>query len=50
MKINCQDIEDKDYINRILADSEKIKDKADSMESQILEIIENKISGGNQNT
>jgi glutamate formiminotransferase/formiminotetrahydrofolate cyclodeaminase len=43
VKINCQDLEDKAYVKKMLGESEKIKDQAFLMESEILQIVENKI-------
>lgn len=50
VKINCQDMDDKSYVEKILAESKKIKDKAIKKEAQILKIIENKMSDEKQNT
>jgi len=43
VKINCQDLEDKAYIEKMLVESEKIKNQAFLKESEILQIVENKI-------
>jgi glutamate formiminotransferase/formiminotetrahydrofolate cyclodeaminase len=44
VKINCRDMEDKAYVEKILEESEKIKDKADEMEAKILKIIDDKMN------
>jgi glutamate formiminotransferase/formiminotetrahydrofolate cyclodeaminase len=49
VKINCQDMDDKSYVEKILAESKKIKDKAIKKEAQILKIIENKMSDEKRN-
>jgi glutamate formiminotransferase/formiminotetrahydrofolate cyclodeaminase len=45
VKINCKDLDDKKYTEKILTDSKKIKDQALKMESQILKIVKTKIEG-----
>ena len=44
VKINCRDMDDESYVQKILEESKKIKDKAIKKEAQILEIIEDKIN------
>lgn len=45
VKINCQDLDDKKYTDKILAESKKVKDQALKKESQILKIVKTKIEG-----
>jgi glutamate formiminotransferase/formiminotetrahydrofolate cyclodeaminase len=45
VKINCKDLDDKKYTDKILADSKKVKDQALKKEAQILKIVKTKIEG-----
>ena len=45
VKINCKDLNDKKYTDKILADSKKVKDQALKKETQILKIVKSKIEG-----
>ena len=43
VKINCKDLDDKKYTEKILTDSKKVKDQAFKKEAQILKIVKTKI-------
>ena len=43
VKINCKDLHDKKYTDKILTDSKKVKDQALKKETQILKIVKSKI-------
>ena len=45
VKINCKDLDDKKYTDKILTDSKKVKDQALKKEAQILKIVKTKIEG-----
>ena len=45
VKINCKDLDDKKYTDKILTDSKKVKDQALKKETQILKIVKTKIEG-----
>ncbi len=45
VKINCKDLDDKKYTDKILTDSKRVKDQAIKKEAQILKIVKTKIEG-----
>jgi glutamate formiminotransferase/formiminotetrahydrofolate cyclodeaminase len=45
VKINCKELDDKKYTDKILTDSKKVKDQALKKEAQILKIVKTKIEG-----
>lgn len=45
VKINSGDLEDKDYVQKVIADGKAMIDKADALEKEILEIVNGKIEG-----
>jgi len=45
VKINAGGLEDKDFVNKIIAEGEEIQRKTNEMEAKILEIVNKKIAG-----
>ena len=43
VKINCKDLDDKKYVQKILKSSNDIIDKTDVLEHKILKIVEDKL-------
>ncbi|MCT4639786.1 MAG: glutamate formimidoyltransferase [Bacteroidales bacterium] len=43
VRINTADLEDKDYVAKVLADSKEIEEKAVALEAEILKIVESKL-------
>jgi len=44
VKINCADLEDKEYVNTMLKKGQEIEDKANALEAEILKITNDKIN------
>jgi formiminotetrahydrofolate cyclodeaminase len=43
VKINCKDLDDKKYVQKILKSANDIIDKTDVLEEKILKIVNNKL-------